>query len=93
MQEKEKEKNQDVKEIHSRISTISRELSDKVELTERRIMDEIRDLKKTINEHNKKEDQEIQKILQWKWMAAGGIVVVAWLLSHIKLGIIDRLVG
>jgi gas vesicle protein len=93
MQEKEKEKNQDVKEIHSRISTISRELSDKVELTERRIMDEIRDLKKTINEHNKKEDQDIQKILQWKWMAAGGIIVVAWLLSHIKLGIIDRIVG
>ena len=93
MQKKEEEKNQDVKDLHSRISTISRELSDKVELTERRIMDEIRGLKNTINEHNKKEDAEIRKILEWKWMAAGGIVVIAWLLSHIKLDIISKLVG
>lgn len=93
MQEKEKEKDQDVKEIHSRISTISRELSDKVELTERRIMDEIRALKNTITEHNKKEDAEIRKILEWKWMAAGGIVVLAWLLSHIKFDIITKLLN
>ena len=93
MQEKEKEKDQDVKEIHSRITTISRELSDKVELTERRIMDEIRSLKNTINEHNKKEDAEIRKILEWKWMAAGGIIVIAWLLSHIKFDIITKLLN
>lgn len=93
MKRTEDEKDADVKEIHSRITTISRELSDKVELTERRIMDEIRQLRQTITEHNKKEDTEIKKILEWKWMAAGGIIVMVWLLSHIKSDMITKLFG
>lgn len=83
--------NSDIKELHSRISTISRELSDKVELTERRIMEEIKSLREEITEHNKKEDNELKKIMEWKWMAAGGIVVLAWLLSHINFDIITKL--
>lgn len=87
---REDEKDRDVKELHSRISTISRELSDKVELTERRIMDEIKCLRQDIAEHNKKEDGEIKKILEWKWTAAGGILVLAWLLSNIPF---DRILN
>lgn len=90
MRQREDEKDRDVKELHSRISTISRELSDKVELTERRIMDEIKSLRNDIAEHNKKEDGEIKKILAWKWMAAGGIVVLAWLLSNVSF---DRILN
>ena len=37
-------------------------------------MEEIKSLRQHIEQHNKKEDQEIKKILEWKWMAAGGIV-------------------
>ena len=93
MQKREDDKDADVKEIHSRIKTISRELSDKVELTERRIMDEIKSLRNDIAEHNKKEDREISKILEWKWMAAGGIIVLAWLFSHVKIEAITKLFG
>jgi acetate kinase len=93
MQKREDDKDADVKEIHSRITTISRELSDKVELTERRIMDEIKSLRNDIAEHNKKEDREISKILEWKWMAAGGIIVLAWLFSHLKIDAITKLFG
>lgn len=91
MRKREDEKDADVKELHSRITTISRELSDKVELTERRIMDEIKSLRNDIAEHNKKEDQELKKILEWKWMAAGGIVVLAWIFSHINLDMLGKL--
>jgi gas vesicle protein len=83
----------DIKELHSRITTVDRNLSDKMELTERRIMEEIKNLRKDISDHNKKEDAELQKILQWKWMAAGGIVVLAWLLSHVKFDTITRLLN
>lgn len=93
MKQKEEEKDRDVKEIHSRITTISRELSDKVELTERRIMDEIRNLRQDITAHNNKEDKEINKILEWKWMAAGGIIVFTWLISNVKLDMIAKLFG
>lgn len=91
MRKREDEKDADVKELHSRITTISRELSDKVELTERRIMDEIKCLRNDIAEHNKKEDQDLKKILEWKWMAAGAIIVLAWLFSHINLDMLGKL--
>lgn len=83
----------DIKELHSRITTVDRNLTDKLELTERRIMDEIKSLHNTISKHNEKEDSELKKILQWKWMAAGGIVVLAWIFSHIKLENLGKLLG
>jgi chromosome segregation ATPase len=73
----------DIKELHSRITTVDRNLTDKLELTERRIMDEIKSLRADISEHNKKEDGELKKILEWKWAAAGGIIVITWVLSNI----------
>lgn len=84
---------EDIKELHSRITTVDRNLSDKLELTERRIMQEIKSLKNEITEHNLKEDSELQKILEWKWMAAGGIIIVVWLLSHIKFDTIIKLLN
>jgi len=93
MRKREEEKDADVKELHSRITTVSRELSDKVELTERRIMEEIKALRNDIATHNRSEDDKIDKILEWKWMAAGGILVLAWLLSHVKFDILTKLLG
>lgn len=93
MDRRKKDTTEDIKELHSRITTTDRNLADKIELTERRLMEEIKQLRKDINDHNKKEDDELQKILEWKWMAAGGIIVVTWLLSHIKFGIIEKLLN
>ena len=75
----------DIKELHSRITTTDRNLSDKIELTERRIMDEIKSLRDHITEHNKKEDDDLKSLMQWKWMVAGGVVVVAWIIANVKL--------
>jgi len=72
----------DIKELHSRITTVDRNLTDKLELTERRIMDEIKSLRATIDAHNKKEDEDIKKLFQWRWMVAGGIIVVVWIISN-----------
>jgi hemerythrin superfamily protein len=91
MEKKKTETVSDIKELHSRITTVDRNLSDKIELTERRIMEEIRDLRKHITDHNAKEDGDIKKILEWKWMAAGGIVVLAWLLSNVNLTTLGNL--
>ena len=77
MNSKKQETQADIKELHSRITTVDRNLTDKLELTERRIMDEIKNLREDIAEHNKVEDQQIGKILEWKWMAAGGIITLA----------------
>ena len=90
MEKRKADTNNDIKELHSRITTISREVADKVELTERRIMDEIKSLREDIAEHNKKEDDDLKKILQWKWMVAGGMVVLAWLISNLNLAALSK---
>lgn len=91
MNERKKDTTNDIKELHSRITTVDRNLSDKIELTERRIMDEIKSLREDIAEHNKVEDKELKKILEWKWMAAGGILILAWLFSNVNLTALAKL--
>ena len=83
----------DIKELHSRITTTDRNLSDKIELTERRIMDEIKSLRDHITEHNQKEDDELKSLTQWKWMVAGGVIVVAWIISNVKLDYLVKFFG
>jgi hypothetical protein len=90
MEKRKADTNADIKELHSRITTISREVADKVELTERRIMDEIKSLREDIAEHNKKEDDDLRKILQWKWMVAGGVVVIDWVISNVNLAALSK---
>jgi prefoldin subunit 5 len=84
---------EDIKELHSRITTVDRNLSDKIELTERRIMDEIKSLRHTIDERNKKEDSELRKILEWKWMIAGAIIILTWMISNVNLASFGALFG
>lgn len=83
----------DIKELHSRITTVDRNLSDKIELTERRIMEEIKSLRTHIEEHNKKEDGDLKKILEWKWMIVGGAIALAWLISNVNLTVLGKLFG
>ena len=83
----------DIKELHSRITTVDRSLSDKIELTERRIMDEFKALREHITEHNKKEDEELEALAKWKWMVAGGVVVVAWIVSNIRIEYLAKLLN
>jgi hypothetical protein len=71
----------DVKEIHSRIDTVL----DKVQDTERRLLEEIKGLRTEISDHNRKEKESLDKLLEWKWMVAGGIIVMSWLISHLSL--------
>jgi chromosome segregation ATPase len=91
MRQREEDKDADVKELHLKINGVTKDLSEKVELTERRIMDKIEELKKDIADHNRKEDDELKKIWEFKWMAAGGIIAVAWLLSHVKFEALSKL--
>ena len=81
----------DIKELHSRITTVDRNLSDKIELTERRIMDEIKALRECIDQHNEKEEADMLKLSQWRWMVAGGVIVFAWLVSNVKLEMLAKL--
>ena len=53
--------------------------------------DEFKALRDHITEHNKKEDEELQALSKWKWMVAGGVVVMAWIVSNIRLDYLVKL--
>jgi chromosome segregation ATPase len=82
MEKRRQESQADIKELHSRITTVDRNLSDKIELTERRIMEEIKNLKREIVSHNQKEDSELKRILEWKWMVMGAVGLFVWIISN-----------
>ena len=71
----------DVKEIHGRIDTVL----DKLQASELRLMNELKALRNDMQNHNVKEKESLDKLLQWKWMIAGGVVALSWLVSHMEL--------
>ena len=78
MDQRRKETDEDIGELHERIDAVL----DKVSDTELRIMNEIKGLRECMLKHNKEEKDQLDKLLQWKWMIAGGILVLSWLISH-----------
>jgi hypothetical protein len=58
-----------------------------------KIMDEFKSLRTEMTEHNKKEKESLDKLLQWKWTVAGGIVVISWLISHSNFDILLKAFG
>jgi uncharacterized coiled-coil protein SlyX len=72
------ETDNDVGELHDRIDKVV----DKLQESELRLMEKIDDLTKCIHNHNKQEKEQLDQILRWKWMIAGGIIAVSWIISH-----------
>ena len=86
MDNQRKEKDKDIAEIHERIDTVL----DKVQHSELRIMDEIKSLKETMTDHVEASKAQYEKLNQWKWTIAGGIIVITWLISHSNFDTILR---
>ena len=78
----------DIKEIHQRIDTVL----DKMETSNKEIMEEFKSLRKDMSDHNKNEKEALDKLLQWKWMVAGGIIAISWLISNFNLDTISKLI-
>lgn len=77
----------DIKELHSRITTVSRELSDDITETEQRIMTAMTygmaDIKKCITEETKTTTEQrfelekrVNELERWKWLVMGGSIVI-----------------
>ena len=92
------EHNNDIKELHSRITTVNRELSDKIEETEKAILHELQEIRKEIKDSHTKENVEdkslmkrLEQIEAWKYMLMGSIAVITWVLAKADLAAIFKL--
>ncbi len=91
------EHNNDIKELHSRITTVNRELSDKIEETEKTILQELHAIRLEIKEsHKTKEESSLMKRLSeveaWKYTMMGGIIVITWVLAKSDLSKFFKLI-
>ena len=59
-----KETDMDIKELHERIDVVL----DKVQISEKTLLEEIQKLRADMQEHNTRDRQNIEQLLQWKWM-------------------------
>ena len=86
MENRRLETDSDVKEIHDRIDTVL----EKVQDSERRLMDEMKSLKKSMSEHSETSKLQFERLNQWKWSIAGCILVISCLISHSNLDTIEK---
>lgn len=85
----ESELKEDIKELHSRITTVNREIHDRIDQVERHITERIDNLRSDLIKH-KAEDkgnivERLAEIDKWKWMLFGGILMAGFLLGKIDL--------
>ena len=80
------EKDNDIADLHDRIDTVL----EKVQDSEKSIMNEIHDLKESMSKHSENSKLQFEKLNQWKWMIAGGMIVVSWLISHTNIDTIIK---
>ena len=78
MDKRRSETDDDIGELHNRIDNVL----DKVQETELRLLEKMDSLAQAMQKHNKDEKEQLDKLLQWKWMIAGGIIAISWLVSR-----------
>jgi flagellar biosynthesis/type III secretory pathway chaperone len=84
------EMQEDNKEIHSRITTIQREIASELANTEHKIMEAIKEVKTGVEANraaNQKDSKEletrIEQLERWRWILVGGGMVVGFIVTKL----------
>jgi hypothetical protein len=92
----ESELKEDIKELHSRISTQNKQLNDRIDLLEHHVTSRLDALRVDLLQHKKQEFPEdkhnnksliskIENLNEWRWMVIGGIILAAWVIGELDI--------
>ena len=70
-------------ELHSRITTTTRELESKIQNTEDKLLEAIKDLKRSVEKEEEKNKERIDKLEKAKYLFVGGGIVVGAIVTKI----------
>lgn len=80
----------DIRDIHSRINTMSKEVIDKLESTEKSLEIKIKENTDSTNKklevmtkEMKQIDDRVGFLERWKWMVLGGALAIGWVLAKL----------
>jgi chromosome segregation ATPase len=86
---------EDIKELHSRITTVSREMNDRMDQLERHISERIDLLRSDLAKHEKNDPNRLSNTLKeidkYKWMIVGGAIALGWVIEHVDLDMLGKL--
>lgn len=87
---------EDIKELHSRITTVNREIHERIDQVERHISERIDALRSDLANHKKNDEPRVTQILKemdrYKWMILGAAIVIGWILGNVNLGVLGTLI-
>lgn len=92
----ESELKEDIKELHSRISTQNKQLNDRIDLLEHHVTSRLDALRVDLLQHKKQEFPEdkhnnksllskIENLNEWRWMVIGAIILAAWVIGELDI--------
>jgi methyl-accepting chemotaxis protein len=95
-EEAEQDLKDDIKELHSRITSVNREMHERLDLVERHISERIDALRSDLINHKKQDGNKVRDALQeidrYKWMILGGALALGWLIGNIDLTALASLI-
>lgn len=85
----------DVKEVHSRITTGNREISDKIDELDRSMEERMNksseaakqqhaDIQKNLQQDISKVTERVDVLERWRWMIVGGAIALGYVMGHIE---------
>jgi DNA repair ATPase RecN len=81
------EHNNNIKEVYNRINTVNKELTDKIEDTEKSILAELKNIRDDLNKKNEGMGARLGQIEMWKYGAAAIIAFVIFLVGKNAINI------
>lgn len=86
----------DIKELHSRITTVNREIHERIDEVERHISERIDALRSDLIQHKKEEGSNVvgdtlKEIDKYKWMILGAAIAIGWIIGNVNLGVLGTL--
>jgi len=86
----------DIKELHSRITTVSREIHDRIDQVERIITDRLDALRGDLLRHKQEDNgnkigDTLKEIDRYKWMILGAAIAIGWIIGNVNLGVLGTL--
>ncbi len=86
----------DIKELHSRITTVNREIHERIDEVERHISERIDALRSDLIQHKKEESgnmvgDTLKEIDKYKWMILGAAIAIGWIIGNVNLGVLGTL--
>lgn len=86
---------EDIKELHSRITTVSREMNDRMDQLERHISERIDLLRSDLAKHEKNDPNRLSNTLKeidkYKYLIMGGAIALGWVIGHVDLTMLGKL--